>query len=1347
MRKSSIAPSAIQTLFDSAANAASKGQAQWFTPVEWARTLSLPLNDYRPVIADLTCGNGRLFAGAKSIVRRDDVTQLGCDLETPSPMPHPLAANFVSADITRFYPLLCAVDWKCDAFVLNPPWDLHWYREPLSRLADSECPAVREAFAAHDGRTSRDTIDSTIATLCIALDRSSTVGEGFLIGNEATLQRLLFAKGAPHAALVQHIWAHIAIEGNICCNKAGPSGTDFQTGVIWFARGHSRGPTLNRAFANSNLRPDDKDLPGLVRRVCTQLKSDRLLQRDGPEAASYLRTQNCQELWQAAKEEHEREQGFSKLPPYNIWLDHDAPGGTPAIRTHLNLFDSVRVDKTAAAALHALNGRQPIQLVVQRSQRQALLDAVKCGSPWRVDPALELAVAAAITEYNRVRAPLYPLPKIQRLGYLDEQDDILCCKSFGNPAGAGGQCGTHFVAGQRYFLRSTTVATRRSGTKVNNLGLLDDVEWNGQELAFFITDQSGTERCFMEGRLREENVKINLIRPGSKGRKDRDLEDECAIDFTLQQLVEHFVIPEVPDVATRLPEQYAAHRQTMLDIVKFLGGNCPAEGFRFKQFQVDDYARAALHDGIILGHDTGLGKTIAMFIWPLLKCGLTASGPPYRLRPTKPVLLVVPGDGHDQTDDESLRHFKTKSVRLDSQATFLKLAKPDPRTGRFTLEPNYYLTSYTQLTGNGVANFPPLDRANPERTLSQLNLNEADAVEWWNHRGRIYQKHYERLKVTPDSTWQEIENAFKSVRHASDKVVTELAQESLEVLKLLTPLPDAKPAGRRTNEEARMQNDETKRFNAAAQTSSLLLAPCSCSWELLSAEQQQFVRSELAITRHREFSQAIGESRTLPAKDGQPEVRVKCVYSPSLADLCADSFAACVIDEGTKIKGDETIVGTGVRSINAPFRLVLTATPIKNRFPDVFHLAHYVTGGHDEPTARFPYGKVDKQDFAEEFLVSERNLTKEENSEEKRRFIKFTPQVCNVHRAWKLLAPIILRRRKDDCGEDIVPKIRHVVRVPMGLGQAAAYQFHLKARYLDINGRPAVGAKLQALRIAAANPASDLLIRPEHDVTPGNPRSLDTYIPKVASTLELIRQVMERGEQVLVFSAFQNGLDVFSARLNEAGVKHLVLDGRLPQKRRGELAKLFKRGNPRAVAEGLFPSSNFHSQSSFPVALCGAECMAELHSFHLCNNVILTAYSWAFDKFEQGINRAHRLNSPWPVNVWSVVCEGSIDRKLEAGIHEKKDAAELVLDGHLLGESPQEVNLHELLCIAQTEFKKVKTIDEDELKQGWPRLRAALGMAFLDWRNVRANEKNQPNEPSNIQSQIPLWKQRFSRHL
>ena len=1328
--RSSITNSCVQTLFDSAANAEQKGQAAWFTPLEWARILSLPLNDYRPVIADLMCGNGSLLKGAqvKSETgnRKSEIKEalLGCDIA-----PEFNSKLTVAADITRFYAKLRAVDWKCDTFVLNPPWDLHWYRDCLSALAESECPAVREAFAAHDGRTPKPCIDSTVATLCIALDRSSHYTDGLLIGNNSTLERLIFAANAPHRHLAAHVWAHVAIEGNICQPEIGNRKSEignFQTGIIWFARGHTRGPQMvGRASSRAEAEA-----------FCEAIRKDRYTLRDGPEAARYLQTTDSVELWSAAKEEHEREHGLSKAPAFNIWFDNHAG----VIRTHLNTFDTAsgRVDKSAAAALHALNGRQPIQLVVQRNTRRALEDAVGVGGrpqgPWRVDPALMRAVETAIVEYNHVRAPLYPLPKIQRLGYLDEQDDITCIANLRLPiANLKSEIGNRkseiiFRRGEKYAIRSTTVAVKRTGTKMNTVGTLDDVEWNGQELAFFITDDDGVERCFMEERLRAENVKVNLIKPGTTGRKEKDIEDECVIDFTLKQLVDAFIIPEVPDVAKLNPKQYDAMLKTLTDIERFL------VGFAFKQFQRGDYARAALHDGIILGHDTGLGKTIALFIWALLKCGYVTEG--QGLKPAKPVLLIVPGDGHDQTDDEAKKHFKTKPVRLDSHATFYRLAKPDPRTGRWTLPPHYYLTSYTQLTGNGVAEFPPLSRLQPERTMSQLNLKEADAMDWWNRRGEIYGQHYERLRATPDSSFKEIEGHFKRIQRDSDKVVVDLARESFYLLQQLTPTGEAGAGRRDESPKPKAQSPKpTKRFNAAAVIcENLCPSVAKHEWEKLNEQQQQFIRSELVIVRHREFRAFIGETRN----------GIKCVYSPSLADLCQDCFAACVIDEGTKIKGDDTIIGTGVRQINAAYRLVLTATPIKNRFPDLFHLAHYVCGGHEEPTPRFPYGKLDKQTFAEEFLVSERNLTKEENSEEKRRFVKFTPQVCNVHRAWKLLAPVILRRRKEDCGEEIVPKLRHVVRVPMGLYQAAAYQFHLKAKYRDVNGRPAIGAKLQALRIAAANPASELLVRPEHDVTDGNPRSKYTYIPKVASALELVRAALERREQVIIGSAFQNGLDVFSARLNEAGVKHLVLDGRVNQKRRGELARLFKQGCPRAVDEGLVPRA-----SDYPVLLAGQECMAELHSFNLCNNVLLTAYSWAFDKFEQFINRAHRMNSPWPVNVWSVICDGSIDRKLEGGIHEKKDAAELVLDGHLLGETPAEVNLAELLHIAEREFKTVKTLDEHDLEQGWPRLRAALGKAFLQWTGKLPAAKGaiapaQP-QPATQTNDLPLWRQRFLR--
>jgi len=1437
--RSGIAAGNVQELFESAANAADKGQAQWFTPPDWARVLAIPLCQYRPHAVDLTCGNGQLLAG---VLPRRSSARFGCDIDPSAFSLQPSAFNFVTADVTKLYPLLRAVHWQADVFALNPPWDLHWYRaeprlEPgnipsplpsdgrgegqgevrgrLSALAQSDCPAVAAAFAAHDGRVPRECIDSTVATLCFALDCMSQQGEGFLIANEATLQRLIFAPGAPHKALADHIWAHLVIAGNIC-QPPSPPGEGrgeggFKTGIIYFARAHIDGVKIEHRIPSlAGAGEGRREILSQAQAACEEFRASRLTCRKGPEPKEYSHTRDTETLWLAAAEEYNRLYSTLRTPHsalYNLWL---SPYGS--IRTALSLFDksSGRVDNQMAGALFALNGKQPIQLVLQRSQRKALEAAVGMARPtgtdgnggnggptgtvWRVDPRLMAAVAEAIRQYDAVRSPLYPLPAIQRLGYLDELDEIKCCRSLASPSPGGegrGEDG-RFIAGKTYPIRSCTVAVNRQGARMNVHGLTEDVEWDGQELALFITDEAGVERCFMEERLRAGGVKINVLKSGvTRKRRDSDIEaEECPIDFTLQQLAAHFIIPDVPDVAARFPEQYKRNLDTLAQIERLVAAPNlfqpaqPIAAFGFKPFQREDYARAALQDGVVLGHDTGLGKTIAEFIWPLLKLGLIPSPIPSdgrgegqgevrasnRLVPARPVLLVVPGDGHDQTDDESFLHFKTRAVRLDSQEKFLKLSVPNGGSAARRLPPAFYITSYTQLSGNGVAEFPKLNRARPEATMRALNLTEKDAADWFDHRAEIYRHEYERLGFKIPSplpsdarptfgggegqgevllpTWKQIEAAWKKLRKSylgreSDAYRNEL-DTAYYTLQKITPQPGASPAGydaspspgekvKPSRGSAGEGGSSSRRFNPVQTPNSELRTPNS-SYGDLSADQQQFIRSELAIRKHREFSQNIGLTRTIaipePPDDNLPisELRtpnselpssicgthkVKCVYSPSLADLSGDCFGAIVVDEGTKMKGEATEISLGVRQINAPYRLVMTGTPVKNRFPDVFRLAHFVCGGHEEPTARFPYGEDGRDQFAEDFMVSERNLTKEANSESGRRFRKLTAQVCNIHRAWKLLAPIILRRRKEACGEDIVPKRRHVVRVPLGLYQAACYQFHLNADYRDCNGQKAVGAQLQALRIAAANPASELLRRPDGDGTAGTVRSRFTYVPKVATACSLVAQILQRGEQGLIGSAFQDSLDALSARLREAGVKHLVLDGRVSQKKRAGLAREFKQGPPRAIAEGLTSRC-----SQYPILLAGVECMAELHSFQYCNNVLLMAYSWAFDKFEQFINRAHRLNSPWPVDVWSLVCEGSIDRKLESGIHEKGDAAGLVLDGHLLGEVPGEVNLHELLHVAHREFKEAKIVDELELEKDWPSLRAQLGKAFLNWKNI-----------------------------
>ena len=838
---------------------------------------------------------------------------------------------------------------------------------------------------------------------------------------------------------------------------------------------------------------------------------------------------------------------------------------------------------------------------------------------------------------------------------------------------------------------------------------------------------------------------------------------------------------------------------------------------KLKLFQKQDLARAALHDGLILSWDTGLGKTWALFLWPLLKVGYVkvtdghplpsdgrgAGGEGFRIEPKAPVLIIAPGDLHQQILDEGWTRFRIRVTALDSQATFGRLVSRPSASGAPTVLPNltadgrpilppgFYITSYTQLTTNGVQSLPDaMDWPDPTALLQWLCLkvgahvpNADPTAQWMNRpdfadvcsffawRGIKWKDEYHRLSLDPDDTLKDLETA------------TARELESAAFI-----------------QDPRLRAAEERKINEAHAILKLLLATRPCPrFEHLSPEQQAFVIRAFCAGKIERYDRGNGTVKEYPIGpkpegyiENQPETdtrlkwRVKCLYSPSLSDLSYNAFEAVAIDEGVKMKGEETFVGKGVRQMAPKYRLVLTATPVKNRLPDIFRLAWWATGGRSHAHARFPYrdDTTERNKFAQTFMVTERNLTKEKEAAAKAaegrrfaamthsapgssrpaggsRFVKLTAEVCNVHRLWKLLGPIVLRRRKDDCNEDIVPKIRKVIRCEMGTHQQKVYKYHLQAKYTDKNGDDAIGAQLQALRMAAADPSSSHLVSAGGTPTeececrksegPLPPRTSDLalptcvrcagpgrvplphrsgqpYIPKLATTMTLIAEIIERKEQVVVFSAFTDPLDHLGGWLDEAGVRHCKLDGRVSQKKRGKFAAAFKRGRSVGQTSGLPVAGTSGptlspptSDLPLPVMLAGVECMAEGHSFHLANNVILIAYSWAYDKFIQALNRVHRMNSQKPVNVYVVICTGTIDRKLESLIQDKGDAAELVLDGRLIGERTEEVNLAELLRIAQKEFDgRTNTLDEALLQAQWPALRAKLSLAMQAWDDLPA---------------------------
>jgi hypothetical protein len=146
MQKSSINPEILQPMFEAAANAAEKGQSQYFLPLPFGRKLAEALPTHRAAIVDLNCGAGHLLQAAAT---EKTLRLLGADIDPcrgKSVEGATLPVHRITGDISRLFPLLKEVDFTANLFVLNPPWRLFLYRDRLAALAESALPAVRMAF-------------------------------------------------------------------------------------------------------------------------------------------------------------------------------------------------------------------------------------------------------------------------------------------------------------------------------------------------------------------------------------------------------------------------------------------------------------------------------------------------------------------------------------------------------------------------------------------------------------------------------------------------------------------------------------------------------------------------------------------------------------------------------------------------------------------------------------------------------------------------------------------------------------------------------------------------------------------------------------------------------------------------------------------------------------------------------------------------------------------------------------------------------------------------------------------------------------------------------------------------
>lgn len=539
-----LAADELDRLLTSADNADRKGAQQYFTRPEIAEALLRawpePSRCYQGVtgarltVADLTGhGGGALLTAACNRLGHSLFCGFGADID-PRFRRRPRAAQgdwqlAAPADITRLAPLLHETNFRPQYLVANPPFGLRWHAERLAYLADSRIDEIRRAWP-EDSRSGR--IDSTLASYLIALDCLHHSGDGMLITLWSTYQRLI----APHPA-ADAIWQAVRIgEARAVFANGDQLREGYELAVLYFAPGHFGG--CRHVIPVS---PERSTLAGIFYALDN---GNRRSGRRGASPSPTLEADQASRAWEAAVGEHHRRYVDTEKPAWNLSL---TPSGR--IRAYLTPFDTVtgHLPHELVGRLNSLRDQTPMSLVVQRASRDSLLAAVSAPE-WRVQPELVDAVHAAVAAYQAERSPLYPLPEIQRLGYLDEEDAVECRAS-----GLG-----DFVQGQRYPIETRTESATQKTTILSATGETQTVERTGRELVLsvFPTHHKSLEphRFVVGGEYRYAST------------PHPDQSDHV---HTLETFLAHFRVPDVPDIAAAIPDRYRENL-TRLDQIEAL---------------------------------------------------------------------------------------------------------------------------------------------------------------------------------------------------------------------------------------------------------------------------------------------------------------------------------------------------------------------------------------------------------------------------------------------------------------------------------------------------------------------------------------------------------------------------------------------------------------------------------------------------------------------------------------------------------------------------------------------------------------------------------------------------------
>jgi len=398
--------------------------------------------------------------------------------------------------------------------------------------------------------------------------------------------------------------------------------------------------------------------------------------------------------------------------------------------------------------------------------------------------------------------------------------------------------------------------------------------------------------------------------------------------------------------------------------------------------------------------------------------------------------------------------------------------------------------------------------------------------------------------------------------------------------------------------------------------------------------------------------------------EGSKELRAHIVvtsYEASVDDSAKRlmkriNWAGLIVDEGQRLKNDKSLLYNALNAVRAPFRVLLTGTPLQNNARELFNLIQFLDDTVKAAELEEKYAEMSTE---------------------------------NIRELHDQIRPYILRRTKVQVLTFLPPLGQIIVPLSMSVLQKSVYKSILarnpellKALFTNTNLKTQERANLSnilmQLRKCLCHPfVYSREIEERTDVQAVSHRNLVEASAKLQLLELLLPKLKERGHRVLIFSQFLDMLAIMEDFLDGMQMAYQRLDGTM-----GSLEKQKRIDQFNAPDSPLFAFLLSTRAGGVGINLATAD------------TVIILDPDFNPHQDIQAISRAHRIGQKKKVLCFQLMTRTSVEEKI-IQMGRKKMVLDHVVVEQLDAEDIEDKDVQSILKFGAAELFKDQNNDQD----------------------------------------------------